>query len=165
MRVGGLVLAAGVLLAGPAAAAAPVGPSSASADINNVRIACTGDTVSGTVKVTTAESISVLAVLFAQYDSRTFVRTDRFVMFEARPGTTNYVFTLNTAGLPLTASDYKVHLSAGTSTATSNAVPTRLCAPAAVVPEVPAAALVPLSLAVTAALVLALRRRQLVGEA
>lgn len=159
-------LAAGVLLVtlvgAPAASAA--GPSGVRADVTNVRIACTGDTVSGTANVVTAEAVDVVAVLSAQHSARTFERTDRYVTFRAVPGTTRYAFDINAAGLPLTVRDYKVDVWAGTGTGTSNAAPVHLCAPAAVVPEVPAAVLVPASLATTGLLVVAAHRRRSEGR-
>lgn len=154
-----LLLGLGSVLAAPSAAAATVGPSSAGPAITNARIACTGDTVLGTAKIVTTQDVPVVAVLWVRHQSRTFVRTDHVAQFVAVPGLTDYSFDLNTVGLPLTVEEYKVDLSGGTGTATSNALPVHLCAPAAIVPEVPAAVLVPLSLTATGLLVVAVRRR------
>lgn len=141
-------------------AAAATGPSTTAVEISQVRITCAGDTVSGTVRVQAASPVHVLAVLHVQYTSGAWQRTERSTTFAAPAGSREYAFSLDTLGLPSSVTDYRVHLSAGTGEATSHAAPVRRCAPAAVVPEVPAAVLVPLSLALSGSLVLVVRRRR-----
>lgn len=146
-------------VAGPAADAA-TGPSATAVEISQARISCAGDTVSGTVRVQAAADVEVLAVLHVQYTSGAWQRTERSTTFSSPAGSREYSFSLDTLGLPSTVTDYRVHLSAGTGEMTSHASPVRRCAPAAVVPEVPAAVLVPLSLALSGSVVLMVRRRR-----
>jgi hypothetical protein len=156
---------AGVALVGTAAPAAAVfGPQAVSTSISSVRISCTGDTVPGTAEVTTSAPVDVVVTLLMQSGGG-FVDSGRTTTFRAVPGTTSYSYDLNVAGLPLDVREYRVRLVSGSARAQSNAVSARRCAPDAVVPEVPSAVLLPLSLSCTALVVLAVRRRRDVPSA
>jgi hypothetical protein len=163
MRIIRIVLAAAAaaaaLLTTAAPAAAVFGPQAVSTSISVVRISCTGDTVPGVAEVTTSAPVDVLATLLMQSGGG-FVETGRTTTFRAMPGATSYSYDLNVAGLPVDVKEYRVRLESGSARAQSNAVSARRCAPDAVVPEVPSAVLLPVSLSCTALVVLAARRRR-----
>ena len=155
-----VLLAVLVPLAGPAAAAAPVGPQPPQVRLTQVSLSCTGDTLHGLVTVDSEVPLDVTAVLRVQDAQGRHAATDRTDTFAVAAGGARYSFALDAGGLPPTADSYRVELSALGTVRGTGVVRVSRCAPPAVVPEVPAALLVPLSLGLTSALVLAVHRRR-----
>lgn len=154
------VLAAVVVLPAPVAVAQVVGPQvPVEVDVRGLRASCSGDTVRAVADLDAASATEVVVQLLVQDGPGGFrplgearrvdVPAGRSALDVALPG-----------GSP-TGRAYRVEVSAGGRTRTSPPVQLDRCAPATVVPEVPAAVLVPLTLSVTGALVVrSLRRRR-----
>lgn len=150
---------AATLLCGAGPAAAAMGPHAMQTSISGARISCAGDTVAGSASVVTSDPVEVVVTLLMQSGGG-WTETGRTTSFQAVPGMTSYTYDLNVGGLPLTVREYRVRLEAGPARAQSNAISARRCAPDAVVPEVPSALLLPLSLSCTALVVFGVRRRR-----
>ncbi len=150
-----VVAAACVLLAsaGPAVAAT-VDPV-----YSLTRLSCTGDDVSGTVTASADGSTRLRVALVARFGRGPFQGTGLYVDLTPVPTQAPYAFRFNVAALPPGATQYKVEASTDGRTKKTKKLFDDACAPGAVVPEVPIAVLLPLSLAGTAALVLRRRAR------
>ena len=155
-----LLLAVLVLLTPAAAAAAPVGPQAPQIEMTKIRLSCTGDTVHTSVTVETNVAVDVTAVLLMRDASGRHTATDRSTVLPVKVGVARYTADVDAGGLPATVHSYRVDLYALGQLRGSGVIQVARCAPPAVVPEVPAAALVPLSLAATSALVLRAHRRR-----
>ncbi len=151
-----LAAAAVLLLAAPASAGR--GPDSRDEGVNVPRLSCTGDTVRVTAVVRGLRDVGPATVTLQAARGGAWTSTGRSTTTPStKPG--HNTWTLDASGLPAGTTSIRAEVRAAGATALTPAVPVTSCAPGTEVPEVPVAALLPLSLAVTAAGVVALRRR------
>lgn len=153
-----LVVAAALVATGPAAGAA-VGPSAISTTIGKPTVSCTGDTVAGTVDVTSSAPVNLTVTLLAR-QGNDFAEVGRTSTIAVQTGSATYSYRLDAAGLSPDIKQYRVRISTGGQSQESRTLPTQRCAPDAVVPEVPSAVLLPTTLITTGLVVLGLRRRR-----
>lgn len=152
-----LVAAAAVpLLAAPASASR--GPESRDTGVQVARLTCTGDTVRVTAVVRGQRDVGPATVTLHASTGGVWSATGRSASSaETKPG--HNAWTLDASGLAAGVTGLRAEIrAAGTSVLTSS-VPATSCAPGTEVPEVPVASLLPLTLAATAAGVVAVRSR------
>lgn len=161
IRIACSVLALGVVLMTAAVpASAAVGPAAISTTVGKPSVGCSGDTVSGTVQIRSSAAVNVLVELLVREGTEDFRPSGRTSIIAAQAGTADYAYAVNVAGLPLAVKHYRIRVSSGSSVGESATLPAVQCAPDAVVPEVPSAALLPASLMTTGLVVLGVRRRR-----
>lgn len=160
-------LRAALLVVGAAALLLPAGPASAAVgpavpvrvDVGQVRATCAGDTLRVVTDVDASAPTEVVVRLQVQGDGG-FSPVGRGRSVSVDPGRSRLSVDLDASGAPAGTKLYRAEVLAGGKTALSPALQVEKCAPAAVVPEVPAAALVPLTLLATGAVVVGVRRRR-----
>ena len=164
-----VALAAAVVTAGPSAAATTPDPDIRSFPGGPV---CSGDVFSGMVRVYSTKTSEVPGPGRARYNAggKAFVSSGVSKAFTVRSkGTRDYAFSFNVSSLPSTTRNLLAYAVVGdpqapVDTQSSKIVLMSTCAPAEVVPEAPAAALIPLTLAGTVGVVLVAHRRRLAGQ-
>lgn len=151
-----LVVATSCLLASPAAAAPP---EERGRGVHAVRVVCTGDTVRISAVVRGQRDVGAATVtLQARQRGVWSAVAPRLVVARTKPGRNTW--TLDASRLGPGVTDVRAEIRAAGGTVLTAAVPMSSCAPGTEVPEVPVAALLPLTLAATAAGVLAVRGRR-----
>lgn len=133
---------------------------------------CTGDVLSGMVRVYSSTGATVPGTVELRYNAggKAFVSSGITKPFTVRTkGARDYAFSFNVSGLPKSTVNLMTYAVVGdpknpTDTQVSKVVLMSTCAPAEVIPEAPAAALIPLTLAGTVAVVLVVRRRRTDGQ-
>ena len=151
-----LAAAAVPLLAVPAAATQ--GPDSRDEGVLVPRLSCTGDTVRVTAVVRGQRDVGPATVTLQTGSGGVWSSTGRTVSVEhTKPGHNSW--TLDASGLRAGVTSLRAEIRAAGASTVTPAVPVTSCAPGTEVPEVPAPLLLPLTLAVTATGVLAVRRR------
>lgn len=155
------LLAVGAALVLPVAPAlAAVGPAvPVRVDVGQVRATCAGDTLRVVTDVDASAPTDVVVRLQVQGDGG-FNPVGRGRSVSVPRGRSKLSVDLDTTAAPPGTKLYRAEVLAGGQTSLSPALQVQKCAPATVVAEVPAAALVPLTLVVTGALVVGVRRRR-----
>ena len=145
------------LLAAPASATR--GPDSRDTGVHVARLACAGDTVRVTAVVRGQRDVGPATVtLQAAGANGVWSSTGRATTVAGtKPGHNSW--TLDASGLRAGTTSLRAEIRAAGETVVTSAVPVSSCAPGTEVPEVPVAPLLPLTLAATAAGVLAVRSR------
>lgn len=152
-----LAAAALPLLAAPASAAK--GPPSRDTGVHVPRLSCTGDTVRITAVVRGQRDVGPATVSLQAARGGVWSDTGRrTVVARTKPG--HNTWTLDASGLRAGTTSLRAEITAAGAVVRTPAVPVSSCAPGTEVPEVPVAALLPLSLALTAAGTLAVRSRR-----
>jgi hypothetical protein len=164
-----VALAAAAFTAGPATAASTPDPDIRSF-LNGP--SCSGDVLSGMVRVYSSSGAQVPGTVELRYNSggKAFTSTGitKAISIKSK-GTRDYAFSFNVSGLPKSTVNLVTYAVVGdpkspNDTHVSKVVLMSTCAPAEVIPEAPAAALIPLTLAGTVAVVLVASRRRLAGQ-
>lgn len=165
----GLGLTAGVLTAGSASAATTPDPDVRSFLNGPV---CSGDTLSGVVRVYSLTNKAVPGSVELRYNAGGNVYPSSAIRKQftvSSRGSRDYAFSFNLAGLPRSATQLRAYALVGdpakpVDTLLSKVVLVSSCAPAEVIPEAPHPALIPLTLAGTAGIVVATGRRRRAQE-
>lgn len=158
--------AAVALTAGPAAAET----ATPNPDIRSFPggLACSGDVVTGKVRVTSTTGTEYPGRVELRHNTggKAYTATSLVHSFTVKgKGMRDYYFTFDISGVPAGTTNLLAYAVVGPTatpidTAQSKVLPASSCAPAAVVPEAPVAALIPLTLAATAGAVAVARRRR-----
>jgi hypothetical protein len=157
-----LVVTAVTLLATPAAATK--GPDSRGTGVHGARLACTGDTVRVTAVVRGQRDVGPATVTLHAGTGGVWTATGRSTSTAVtKPGRNTW--TLDASGLRPGVTGLRAEVRAAGASVLTPAVPVTSCAPGTEVPEVPVAALLPVTLAATAAGVLGLRSRRVARPA
>ena len=158
-----LVAAAAVtLLAAPASASK--GPASRDTGVHVARLSCAGDTVVVTAVVRGQRDVGPATVTLQAATGSVWTATGRSTATAVtKPGRNTW--TLDASGLRPGVTRLRAEIRAAGATVLTPDVPVTSCAPGTEVPEVPVAALLPLTLAATAAGVLAARGRRVARPA
>lgn len=153
-----LVAAAVVpLLAAPASATR--GPDSRGTGVHVPGLSCSGDTVRVTAVVRGQRDVGPATVTLQAGTDGVWTATGRSTTSAAaEPGRNTW--TLDASGLRPGVTALRAEITAAGASVLTPALPVTSCAPGTEVPEVPVAALLPLTLAVTATGVLAARGRR-----
>ena len=145
------------LLAAPASATR--GPDSRDTGVHVPRLSCSGDTVRVTAVVRGQRDVGPATVTLQAGEGSVWTATGRSASSAVtKPG--HNTWTLDASGLRPGVTGLRAEVRAGGASVLTPAVPVTSCAPGTEVPEVPAAALLPLTLAATAGGVLAVRSRR-----
>lgn len=158
------VLAAAVLAGLPVvavqgAASAQV-PDGRGTGVHNASMSCSGDVVRVTAVVRGVRDVGpVLVDLRGRGGTGAWTSTGRRLELPStKPG--RVTWTLDAAGLSTAVTSLRADITAAGAVVSTEPVPRASCAPGTEVPEVPVAALVPLTLVATAAGVLGLQGRR-----
>lgn len=155
-----LTAAAVPLLAGGAGPASAAPPASRGEGLHVSSLSCSGDTlrVSGVVRGV-RDLGPVHVEVLGRSDAGGWASTGRTASFPAaKPGRSSW--PVDVAGLPAGTTSLRASVTAAGATVLTPVLATARCAPGTEVPEVPVAALLPLTLAGTAGAVLAVRSRR-----
>lgn len=151
-----LAAAAVALLVAPASAA--TGPDGRGTGVHLPRLSCAGDTVRVTAVVRGQRDVGPATVTLHAATGGVWSATGRSTSV-AVTGPGRNTWTLDASGLGAQVTELRAEVRAAGTSVLTPAVPVASCAPGTEVPEVPVAALLPLTLAGTAAGVLAGRTR------
>lgn len=152
-----LAAACALLSATPAAAEVPDGRGEG---VAGAGLSCSGDVVRVTAVVRGLRDVGPMSItLLSRAGSGPWTSTGRRLdLPTTKPGRSTW--TLDAAGLPAAVTSLRADLAAAGAVVSTPPIPSASCAPGTEVPEVPAAALVPLTLAATAGAVLVLQGRR-----
>lgn len=153
-----LVVAA-VLLLPAAPAGAARGPDSRGEGVQVPRLSCAGDTVVVTAVVRGMRDVGPSTVTLQASAGGVWTATGRTTSSPST-GPGHSTWTLDATGLRAGVTGLRAEIRAAGASVLTPAVPVTSCAPGTEVPEVPVAALLPLTLAATASGVLAVRHRR-----
>ena len=161
-----LAASAVALTAGPAAASVAVTPDP---DIRSFPggLTCAGDVVSGVVRVYSATTTQHPLRIELRHNAGGKVYTSTSLVQErtiTTKGARDYPFSFDVSGVPANTVNFVGYAVVGDPAAPIDTLQSKVllastCAPAEVIPEAPSAVLVPLTLAATAGMVVAARRR------
>jgi hypothetical protein len=156
-----VALGALVLSAGPASATTTLDPDVRSF-INGVT--CVGDTVSGAVRIQSTKFVPARVEVRYNAGGRAFTKVLSARDLTTGKGIQDYPFSLDISAAPADTTQFVAYATAGVApnvdTGQSKVMLAAECAPGEEIPEVPMAALVPLTLAGTAAAVVLVSRNR-----
>jgi hypothetical protein len=155
-----VLVGAALLLLATSASAVQRGPGSRGEGLHQPGLSCSGDTLRVTGVVRGVRDLGPVTVaLQARSAQGTWTATGRSTTYPAaKPG--RHHWAVNLAGLPSGFTSFRVTLTAAGRTVPTPVVDSTQCAPGTEVPEVPAAPLLPVTLALTAGGLLAVRSRR-----